>query len=153
MIAVNHVATGVLIGTIVTNPYLAGVLAVASHFVLDALPQFGFTDKDERNRLRRPIFRIVLILDVIAVVSLLTYVLFAADRLDLFIIGLLGYSPDLLWIENFVTHELARKRPSSKIKLNPLSRFHAKIQTFEYPWGIWLEIPLLGLLLYLIFPL
>src|SRR5262245_50011848 len=40
MTGINHVLTGAAIGLAVQNPWLAAPLALASHFVLDAIPHF-----------------------------------------------------------------------------------------------------------------
>jgi hypothetical protein len=43
--ASNHVVTGALIATAVAQPAAAIPLALASHFVLDALPHYGDVNK------------------------------------------------------------------------------------------------------------
>ena len=64
MTASNHVAAGALIGAVI-NPWLAAPAAVTSHFVLDAMPHYGYEGERELKRLKLSLFRLVLIMDVI----------------------------------------------------------------------------------------
>ena len=44
MTATNHALSGALIGLAVMQPILALPLAFVSHFMLDAVPHFGFDE-------------------------------------------------------------------------------------------------------------
>jgi len=42
MTITNHILAGAIIGAVIKEPALALPIAFASHFVMDALPHFGY---------------------------------------------------------------------------------------------------------------
>ena len=138
MIAVNHMLVGVTLGVFIQEPLIAGPLAVASHFVLDALPQFGYSPEAELRRYGSWYFKLVLISDT-TLVTLLLGTLVYFGRFDLIVFALLAYSPDVLWIYKFVVVEKYGTQVATR-PLNFFTKFHASIQRFEYPWMFGPEI-------------
>jgi amino acid permease len=133
--ATNHSMTGALIGLSVTNPWFALPLAVASHFVLDSLPHFGFEDLDDRSRK----FTIILLIDAL-LCGLLVVFLFLSGHdlwLSASLAAFLAASPDFMWAPDYYRslagHPL--KRPGNIIK-----RFHSRIQWFQRPAGAYIEL-------------
>lgn len=149
MLAVNHMLVGATIGLVVANPLIGAVSAVGSHFVLDALPQFGYDSKAEQKRYGSLYFKSVLATDI-ALIVLLLGGLFYFQRYDLIVFALLAYSPDILWIYKFIFVEQYGKKISQK-RLNFFTKFHANIQIFEYPWMFPVEIVISAGLAYFIF--
>ena len=146
MTASNHFIAGATIGAAIGNPWIAVPLAVASHFVLDAGPQYGYDDEREDKRLGLSLFQWVLALDIMMFAILIWMLTFVIDRPELVFFGLAGYSPDLMWIHRFfVTEKVAKNlRP----KMNRLQKFHAGIQKFESPKFLPLEVGFFIILAY-----
>lgn len=60
------------------------------------------------------------------------------QRPDVFICGVVAASPDFIWVLRIIrtrSFDLSRHG-------NAFTRWHAKIQRYERPWGIWIELPL-----------
>ena len=131
MTATNHILTGALIGGLVKNPVLALPLAFLSHYVLDVLPHFGVRED------AKLIFRNVLIGDVILSLIALAWLAFSGQPNPWLLVacGVVGASPDLLWLPYFVAELRGQMKP-----FGWYSRIAKKIQWGEYPWGIVIEI-------------
>lgn len=149
MRAINHALTGALIGLVITEPMIAVPLAVASHFACDAIPHFGVQgSKDIRARWFTPL----LIVD--ALLCFVVVAILALRRPEHWLLAeicaFLAASPDL-----FSAPRLKRLfrggNPDVNLK-NPFLRFHSKIQWFERPPGLIVEIAWLGGLLCLLAP-
>lgn len=134
--------TGAVIGAAVSNPALALPAAFLSHFVLDVLPHYGIDDHKGRK------FLYLLVLDAaIASAFLLALFFLQPDNWPvLMLCGILGASPDLGWLPYWV-QELKGKT----IKYDPVSDFLVRIQWCERPWGAYVEIAWLLVMLYLFF--
>ena len=139
MIGFNHAAVGGLLATVLPLP-LAIPVAVASHFVLDALPHYGIP---HRLRDKSRFWKVVGIGDFAASWLILGCLsLFAWDRPDIFLCGLAAASPDFIWVLRILRHR------SFDLSHNTsrFTRWHVAIQRYERPWGIYIELPLAVLL-------
>jgi hypothetical protein len=137
----NHVVAGALIATAVVQPAMAIPAALASHFVMDALPHYG--DNNQNSWLNRN-FRFVLAIDGLIMLSF-----FAAIAIMqptswplLLLCAFAAVLPDAIWLPHYIAD--MRGQP---IQPGPFARFSKWIQWGERPWGIYIEIAvLLGLL-------
>lgn len=131
---------GAVVATGVQQPLLIVPLAFASHFLLDILPHFGVHEDDHPTRNKHPLFRYVVAIDValvVALLALLPFVLKGAISGWVLLMGMvLAWIPDAVWIRHFVRNHRGR----SPIQHSKLSRFHEKIQWFERPPGILIEL-------------
>src|ERR1700733_1795064 len=100
MTLTNHLLTGVALAKFLPLP-IAIPLAFASHFILDAMPHFGCKTIDERMR-HMGVFRAVIVLDIITATATTGWLMKDGHTMWL-IVGLIAYSPDLLWIYRFTT--------------------------------------------------
>src|SRR6476469_9807431 len=99
MTATNHVLTGALIGlTVHSNPVLAIILALISHFVLDALPHYG-----DENHIRKK-FIVVLSYDLLlASMILISLVVMRPMYWQLTIAcAIAAACPDLMWFPMWI---------------------------------------------------
>ena len=115
MTATNHVMTGALIGVVISNPVVAVVTALVSHFVLDALPHYS----DDRMTHASRKFLFILFADMCLAVGFISLIVITTPARWPFVIlcGVLGSSPDLMWLAPWI-QELRgkldlRKTPSS----------------------------------------
>lgn len=138
MTASNHFATGALIGASIANPWVAAPLAVASHFLLDAMPQYGYEGPKEKKRAKFTLFHWALILDTLMAAICIWALTFVVKQPELVVFGLLGYSPDIVWLYKFSITEKFGKRflPND----NWFTNFHARIQKLEHPLLIIWEV-------------
>jgi hypothetical protein len=129
--ATNHVVAGAVIVALIDKPLIALPLAFASHFVLDALPHFGWKERDQK-------FLYILAADMGFAASILISIAFLQLPQWPWLIagGIVASSPDLMWLY-YLVYELK----GQKKKLGPFAAFHSKIQWGERTWGILLEIP------------
>ena len=130
MTATNHVLTGALIGSLVTNPLIALPLALASHLALDMIPHYG--NKVMKINTFVPYLLVDMTLAALLLLSILAnqphnYWLMIAC-------GILASSPDLLSIPYFV--DLLKHRDH---KFGKLTQFLKKIQWSETPMGLIIE--------------
>lgn len=139
MTAVNHVLAGAIIGATITQPVLAIPLALVSHFVLDALPHFGFTYKGWQERLRhRKLVNIVAVYDVIVLLIAVYLILQAAPATLVIVCAAMAVLPDLVWVYRFIFPEKwGTKAPSEGMWL---TKFHYRIQKYEFKEGIIIEV-------------
>ncbi len=139
MTAVNHVLAGALIGATIQQPAIALPLALASHFILDAMPHFGFTYKGWQERLRhRKLVNVVAVYDII-ILAIVTYLLLRASPSALVILcAIIALLPDLVWVYRFIIPEKwGTKAPSEGMWL---TKFHYTIQKYEFKEGIIIEV-------------
>jgi hypothetical protein len=132
MTGANHVATGAVIGASLAAPVVVP-LAIASHFVLDALPHFG----DENLSKRSKRFMVIITIDALLIAAITTSIIVLKPRhWQLMLIGgVLAASPDLMWAPSFV--RTLRQRAHKPH--NRLMRWHHRIQR-EYAWGLITEV-------------
>lgn len=123
MTATNHTITGAVIATLIPIPIVAIPLAFLAHFVLDALPHFGFDDHSDKN------FIFILAGDfALAMAVLISIFLLQLPNWPLLIAsGIVCASPDLMWLPRWIT-ELKGKTPKP---MGFVRKFHAKIQWAE----------------------
>lgn len=136
MIAVNHALTGTVIGLTIGQPAIAIPLAVASHFICDAIPHFH-TAKPGNRAIKSAGFRNYLMADAtlcVVLVALLA-VLQPAHWLLAAICAFAAAAPDFLWLNKFLTI-----RRGNKWRPGAFSRFAARIQWFQRPVGAVVEV-------------
>ncbi len=131
MTAINHGLTGVAIGVVLQNP-IALPLAFLSHFVLDSVPHFGLAK-------RNGWFIFYLLIDAFLTAALLFWTFFLSNQPWL-LSGclILATSPDLIWAYRW--YKEYKYEMDFKDYRDPLTKFHAKIQWFEKPIGLLVEI-------------
>lgn len=136
----NHMVAGALIATITPQPMVALPLALASHFVMDALPHYG--DNNKSSWLNRH-FNQVLIIDAMLTIIFILAVLFAQPLGWglMLIAGFVALSPDLIWLPHYIAD-----MKGNPITPGPFARFSKWIQWGERPWGIYIEIAVLAIL-------
>ncbi|MBX6334652.1 hypothetical protein IRY61_04940 [Candidatus Saccharibacteria bacterium] len=129
MTGLSHAATGVAIAVAVPHAVFALPLAFVSHFVLDKLPHWGSNHLDGRHK----IFRRIILLDTIAGVGFVLFMMLAMPQHALLIAlaAMAATAPDLMWLPNFIREV---KGLASKPH-NAIMRWHNKLQ-FERRWGI-----------------
>jgi hypothetical protein len=138
MTLTNHLVTGAVLGKYLPLP-VAIPVAFASHFVLDSLPHFGF--KNQANYQRHKKWWIAVVATDLLVSLLLTLWLLRAGHLSWWLVGFVAFMPDLVWVpwlfRVIVRGDTAGVGPR---KERWFIRFHAKIQRYERPWGIAVEL-------------
>ena len=138
MTATNHVVTGALIGSVVNSLPVAVVAAFLSHFLLDALPHWGSSKTNLSHGSRG--FLIYLASDSGAAAAVLLTIigLQLMNWPQLLICGVACASPDLMWIPKFLRAQAGKP---VKVVVNPIARFHSRIQWAEVSWGWVFELP------------
>ncbi|HEY4160679.1 MAG TPA: hypothetical protein VGM08_01320 [Candidatus Saccharimonadales bacterium] len=145
MTATNHLLTGAILGKFLPLP-VAIPLAFASHFILDALPHFGFPSIDIRIK-HLGLLKTVICADIFLSV-LLSVWLIHARHAAWFLTGLVAYSPDVFWIYRFTVEEkFGKVHPT---KGNRFVQLHRNIQKYERIWGGLVEMLYGGALLLLV---
>lgn len=134
MTLTNHVLTGAVLGKFLPLP-LALPLALASHFILDALPHFGFANSEEQIKHIRS-FKIVIAIDIL-LTALSSIWLLKSGHATWLLVGLVAYSPDIVWIYRFIVEEKFGKIPPTKG--NWFIQFHNNIQKYGRVWGMGIE--------------
>jgi len=135
MTLTNHMLAGSLLARLFPLP-IALPLAFLSHFVLDALPHYGYRTFDERAKHIPTLFAVVIV-DVI-VAGLLVAWLISHGHFSWLLAGVVAFSPDLLWVYRFIFEE-----KFGRIKPNEGGRFvqfHAGLQKYEFRFGWLLEM-------------
>lgn len=138
MIATNHFLAGAVIGAALAPEY-AVPAALAAHIGMDMLPHYG---PEHSSRDTSKFYAKLVLADTSAMVAL-AYVLAIFGQWQMFWIGWLSFSPDLVWVY------LHFKRGGTfHLKSeNWLVRFHQKIQFFEISWGLIFELAVTAILL------
>ena len=113
-------------------------LAFVSHFVLDALPHFGFRDNTQ-YRQHRSLHLSILTIDVLLSTLLIGW-LIALHRFDLVFCAIIAWSPDMVWVYRFVFMENFGRIPPPNTHNHRLINFHINIQKYERIWGLGVEI-------------
>jgi hypothetical protein len=131
MTLTNHLLAGAVIAKVLPLP-VAIPVAFASHFALDAVPHFGFPNIEVRMK-RINLLRAVICLDF-CVSVLLSIWLIRSGHIRWFLVGLVAYSPDFLWLYRFpIEEKFGKVRPT---KGNRFVQFRRNIQKkYERIWG------------------
>lgn len=135
MTATNHALTGALIGLSVGHP-VALLIALGSHFVLDAIPHY--TD-EELMKASSKNFAILLVVEACICAGIVLLLLMARPEHWLLgsVCAFLATSPDFMWIPRFVRARRGQTEPKLK---NVVMRFHNGIQWFARPIGAFVEL-------------
>ena len=135
MTATNHALTGAIIGLTVATPF-AFVLALLSHFALDAIPHFG-TDEVDSDRLKKKLFEKYLIAEFIVCVTIVVVLRVQSPSFWLVpaVCAFIATSPDLISYRRF-----SATRKNKVFKPNMYERFAGDIQWFEKPIGAVVEV-------------
>lgn len=141
MTGFNHGLVGGLIGKLVPLP-LALPLALASHFFLDMLPHYGI---EQSKRDKSKFWKIFFTIDFLATLGLAIYAI-STRHYAIFLGGFFATAPDYFWVGKVIQSKSFNLSNHS----NRFTRWHASIQKYERPWGIWIEIPLSILLFYIV---
>ncbi len=134
MRAINHAVTGAVIAVASGNAWLAVPAAIASHFVLDAIPHHGDAHKvpDSQSFTNTLIADALLCIGLVAVLSV-----WQPSHWQLAsVCAFLATSPDLMWIGRFRNARRGLKPP----RFNTIMRFHSQIQWFQRPIGVVTEV-------------
>lgn len=139
MTITNHILAGSIIGLAVTNPVLAVALALASHFVMDALPHFGYAGRKGYSEVLK--HKLSYVIAIATLVTSLTVILFLALNGKWFAIftGLVAASPDAVGLYNWLGYEKHGKKATGWLELVHV-KFHRAIQWCERPWGVVVEL-------------
>lgn len=138
MTITNHVLAGAVIGLTVTNPVVAVILALISHFVMDALPHFGYAGKKGYEEVLK--HRLSYVVAIITLVTALVVLglLVLNGKWYAVAIALVATLPDAVGLYNWLRYEKHGKHASGVIRLLHV-KFHRAIQWCERPWGILIE--------------
>ena len=139
MMGFNHGLVGGAIAYYLPLP-IALPVALASHFVLDALPHYGMPHE---ARDKSKFWKIFFTIDTLATFGLAAYAII--DRhYAMFLGGLFAVLPDFIWVGRVIrtrSFDLSNND-------NWFTRWHVRIQRLERPWGLWIELPLATVLFY-----
>jgi len=136
----NHLFTGALIALTVRQPTLAVPLAFLSHFVLDALPHYGYDGEGYGYAFKHKLTYAMEAVNLIGV-PLLLYLIWG-QPVWVWLAAVAALSPDFMWVYRYFWFERKGLEPPA----GPVTRFHKWIQWCEVRWGIAVEYPFLALL-------
>ena len=142
MTGTNHALAGGLLAKYLPLP-LALPLALASHFFLDALPHYGLPN---RKRDKSTFWKALFIGDFLLAISFAVFQIHC-HHYAIFLGGLVALSPDFVW----VTRVAQSKSFDLSSNRHWFTKWHAHIQRYERPWGLWVEAPLAVVLFYFVF--
>lgn len=138
MTITNHILAGAIIGLTITNPVAAVALAFLSHFVMDALPHFGYAGKKGYEEVLK--HRLSYVVAIITLVTALVVLglLVLNGKWYAVAIALVATLPDAMGLYNWLRNEKHGKSAPGIVKLLHI-KFHRAIQWYERPWGILVE--------------
>lgn len=147
MRAINHALTGAVIGFAVGEPLLALPFALGSHFVCDAIPHSDF-DKPSQTWMGTASFKYSLYADglLCVLLVLLICILQPAGWLLAVTSAFLATSPDLISIRRY--RAVLSNKP---FEPTAYEKFATKIQWFQRPIGMVVEIVWFFAAAYLLF--
>lgn len=129
----NHILTGTLIALTVKEPALAVPLALASHFIIDALPHWGDPDMSKSPRKRFYSYAKVELLGITGIILLLLTGVYGWNLVLL--CSIVAILPDIEWPIRYLAYARLGERPPQTVT----AKWHKKIQRFERPWGGYIE--------------
>ncbi|RTK94996.1 hypothetical protein EKI60_00875 [Candidatus Saccharibacteria bacterium] len=139
MTVTNHLLAGAIIVSVIKEPLLALPLAFVSHFVMDALPHFGYAgNKGYGEALKHSLSYWVGIASTVTVIGLVILLIAQGLWIEL-VAGLIAASPDLVGLYNYTRDERHNQEPNRFIHTLHI-RFDRVIQRYERPWGIYVEL-------------
>jgi len=138
MTTANHAYTGAAIALSVQRPFLALLLALMSHYALDALPHYGVSGENVIQWTRHKLTWAVEGINLIAL-PYLVYLL-VGKPWWVAVCALAATMPDAVWIYRYLRYERRGQHPP----FWAITRFHHVIQWGEGPWGIVTEILYFG---------
>lgn len=132
MRAINHALTGAIIGLVSGEPLLAVPLAIASHFICDAIPHYGKGPES----IKEDLFKNLLYID--AALCFLLVVVLAWQQPPHWqlaaVCAFLAAAPDFLSFNRFI-----KARQGKPWKPSMYAKFATGIQWFERPIGAVVE--------------
>ncbi len=139
MRAINHALTGALIGLGVGQPLLAMPLAVASHYICDAIPHYDadLTHMTLTQWLKSKKFRALLYADTLLCFALVI-LLVTEQPIHWWLAAICAFlaaSPDLLSIPLYI-----RANSSKSLGLGGYNKFNLALQWFQRPIGAVVEV-------------
>ncbi len=136
MRAINHALAGALIGLMVSQPEIALIAAVVSHYICDAIPHYGSSAAGV-TELKSRAFRDSLYADAVAcfVLVVVLAVLHPRHWFLAAVCAFMAAAPDFFSINRFLA-----VRQGKKWRPNAYSKFASGIQWFERPIGGVVEV-------------
>jgi len=112
---------------------------------MDALPHFGYAGNKGFSEVFK--HKLSYIVGVITFISTATVLVFLVMHQAWFAIlaGIVAALPDAVGWYNWVAYEKKGRTASRGLALLHV-KFHRRIQKFERPWGIYIEVATFGLL-------
>lgn len=145
MIVTNHILAGAVIGLVIEQPVIAITAALASHFVMDALPHFGYPgNRGYGEALKHRLSYGVAIGTMLTSAAVIAFLAYHREWLALGA-GLAAAAPDCLGFYSYAKYEKYGKRAEGVLDVIHV-KFHRAIQWCERPWGAWVEIGAMVLL-------
>jgi hypothetical protein len=142
MTGFNHGCAGGLIGNFLPAP-LALPLAFLSHFALDMVPHFGIPHHTRDNS---KMWKYFTALDFVLTIGLAALAIYQQRYLVL-ASGTVAIAPDFIWVGRVVKSRSYDLRQTTSW----FTTMHIKIQRYERPWGIFVELPFAAITFYLLF--
>ncbi|HEY1835971.1 MAG TPA: hypothetical protein VGG13_04080 [Candidatus Saccharimonadales bacterium] len=133
MTTTNHALTGAAIALAVKQPELAILLALASHFAVDAVPHYGYDGGGFGDAFKHKMTFVSEAINIIGI-PLLVYLLWR-QSIWAWLAAFAAVSPDLMWVYRYFWFERKGLTPPT----GPITKFHIKIQWAERPWGVAVE--------------
>ena len=143
MTGLNHVLTGTVIALSVKNPVLAPIIALFSHFILDAVPHFGNFTSIYAPYTRA--FKRYIVIEAMSIGLILgtALIFFTSMWWLIFVCSFFAIAPDIFW--------LIEKRLLPKNRFRKMFyQLHQGIQWKERPWGWIIEVPYAALMIVLL---
>ena len=147
MTGLNHAITGATVAAAINRPLLSLPAALLSHFVVDIIPHWNYkVPGGAQARIK------VMVVDLCLSLGLLLILAMTVDAKPwlIFAGGLVAISPDIMWLEYFLTGRPAMKGNPKRL-INRVRKFHLWIQWSETSWGIYTEALWFILMLWLIY--
>lgn len=139
MTLTNHILAGASIAVAVQWPAIALPLALASHFVLDAIPHFGYAGhRGYGEAIKHRLARIVGVADGVLAICIFVF-LFSRSAWLAILCGFIAIMPDIFGVYYYVRYDNKGHTPP-KVFSEFQNKFHRKIQWRERPWGLTIEI-------------
>lgn len=130
----NHILAGTLIAVTVKEPALVIPLAFLSHFLLDAIPHYGYDGSGYEEAMKHKLTYLVEALGLIGIVLLLMTGLYGWNLALL--ASIIAVSPDIEWPYRYLFFERKHLEPPRTL----LTDIHKKVQWCERAWGIIPEV-------------